>query len=119
MNIVDVVIILVLVLGLVVGAKKGFTRQLVDTVGTIAVIVLSFLLKGYVSSILYKFCPFFHFSGNLEGITSLNLLLYEVVAFFILFIILSSILKVLKLTTNIFEKFLKMTIVLGIPSKEQ
>ncbi len=117
MNIVDVVIILVLVLGLVVGAKKGFTRQLVDTVGTIAVIVLSFLLKGYVSSILYKFCPFFHFSVNLEGITSLNLLLYEVVAFFILFIILSSILKILKLTTNIFEKFLKMTIVLGIPSK--
>lgn len=117
MNIVDVIIILVLLLGIVVGAKKGFTRQLVDTVGTIAVIILSFLLKGSVSSILYKVCPFFHFSGKLTGITALNLLLYEVAAFFILFVIFSSILSVLKLTTNIFEKALKMTIVLGIPSK--
>lgn len=117
MNIVDVVIILVLMLGIVVGAKKGFTRQLVDTVGTIAVIILAFLLKGSVSTILYKYFPFFHFSGELEGLTSLNLLLYEVAAFFILFVLLSSILRVVRLTTNIFEKALKMTIVLGIPSK--
>lgn len=117
MNIVDIVIILILLFGAVVGAKKGLTRQLVDTVGTIAIIVLAFLLKSSVSAILYKFFPFFNFSGSLEGLTSLNLLLYEVVAFFFLFVVFSSVLKILKLTTSIFEKLLNMTIILGIPSK--
>ncbi len=117
MNIVDVIIILILMFGAAVGAKKGLTRQLVDTVGTIAIIILAFLFKGYVSAILYKFFPFFNFSGSIEGITSLNLLLYEVVAFFFLFLVFSSVLKVLKLTTSIFEKVLNMTIILGIPSK--
>ncbi len=117
MNIVDVIIILILVFGAVVGAKKGLTRQLVDTVGTMAIIILAFLLKGYISAILYKIFPFFHFSGRLEGLTSLNLLLYEVVAFLFLFVVFSSILKILKLTTSIFEKLLTMTIILGIPSK--
>lgn len=117
MNIVDGVIILFLLFGALVGAKKGLTRQLVDTVGTLAVIVLSFLLKGTVSAVLYKTFPFFNFSGSIEGITSLNLLLYEVVAFFFLFLVFSSILSILKLTTSLFEKLLKMTIVLGIPSK--
>ncbi len=117
MNIVDIVIILFLVLGAIVGAKKGFTSQLVDTVGTIAIIVLSFLLKGMVSNIFYEYLPFFEFSGKLEGITSLNLLLYEVIAFVLLIAIFSSILKVIKLTTSAFEQLLKMTIVLGIPSQ--
>jgi len=61
MNIVDFVIVFILIFGALVGAKKGFTKQLVDTVGTIAIIVLAFLLKGFVSSILYKFFPFFSF----------------------------------------------------------
>lgn len=117
MNIVDVVIILTLLLGAIVGAKRGFTRQLVDTVGTIAVILLAFLLKGTVSAIFYKVFPFFEFSGRVAGVTSLNLVLYEVISFFLLVVIFYSILSILKLTTNIFEKFLNMTIILGIPSK--
>lgn len=117
MNIIDVAIVLVLVLGAVVGFKKGFTAQLVDTVGTILVIVISFLFKDYVSAFLYKVCPFFNFSGRIAGITALNLLLYEVLAFLILFMILSGVLRILKLTTSLFEKILTMTIVLGIPSK--
>ncbi len=117
MNIIDVVIILLLAMGFVIGMKKGFTRQLVDTVGTIAVIVLAFLLKGFVSPLFYHYFPVFQFSGEFEGITSLNFLLYEVLAFLLLFLIFSSILKILKSTTKTFEKILKMTIVLGIPSK--
>ncbi len=117
MNIADVVIILLLLMGALIGFKKGFTRQLVDTVGTVLVVILSFLLKGYLSAIFYQYLPFFNFSGRLAGITTLNLLLYEVLAFLFLYIMLSSILRVLKSTTKTFEQLLKMTIVLGIPSK--
>ena len=117
MNIIDIIIILLILFGGVIGFKKGFTRQLVDTVGTIAVIILSFLLKGYVSVILYKFLPFFNFTNKFAGITSMNILLYEVIAFVLVFVVLHSVLTILKKTTTVFEKLLNATIILGIPSK--
>lgn len=117
MNIIDIIIILLILFGGVIGFKKGFTRQLVDTVGTIAVIILSFLLKGYVSVILYKFLPFFNFTNKFAGITAMNILLYEVIAFVLVFVVLHSVLAVLKKTTTVFEKLLNATIILGIPSK--
>lgn len=117
MNVVDILIILFILFGAAVGFSKGFTRQLVDTVGTIAVIVLSFMFKGVVSSTLYKFMPFFNFSNKFAGITSMNILLYEVIAFILVFIILHAVLTILKKTTKWFEKLLNATIILGIPSK--
>ncbi len=117
MNIVDAIIILMILFGGVVGLKKGFTRQLVDTVGIIAVIVISFMLKGVVSEFLYKFMPFFNFSNRFAGITSMNILLYEIVSFVLIFAVLSTLLGVLKKTTSLFEKMLNATIILGIPSK--
>lgn len=117
MNVVDILIIVFILFGAAIGFSKGFTRQLVDTVGTIAVIVLSFMFKGVVSGILYKFMPFFNFSNKFAGITSMNILLYEVIAFILVFIILNTILVILKKTTKLFEKLLNATIILGIPSK--
>lgn len=117
MNIIDVVVILLILLGGVIGFKKGFTRQLVDTVGVIAVIILSFMLKGYVSGILYKFMPFFNFTNRFAGITTMNILLYEIIAFILLIVVFSAILSILRATTSIFEKMLNATIILGIPSK--
>lgn len=118
MNIIDFAIIVLLILGGFIGMKKGFTSQLVDTVGTIAIIIISFLFKGYLSSILYKIMPFFEFyGGDFQYITSFNIILYEVLAFIILFSLLSIILSILKHTTKIFESILNFTIILGIPSK--
>lgn len=117
MNIVDIVIILLILVGGFVGFKKGFTRQLVDTVGVIVILVLSFLLKGYVSGLLYKFMPFFEFKRGYLGISAMNLLIYEIVAFVLILLILSAILSFLRASTSIFEKLLNATIILGIPSK--
>lgn len=117
MNVVDILIILFIIFGAAIGFAKGFTRQLVDTVGTIAVIVLSFMFKGIVSGILYKFMPFFNFSNKFAGITAMNILLYEVISFILVFIIFSTVLVILKKTTKWFEKILNATIILGIPSK--
>lgn len=117
MNVVDILIILFILFGAAIGFSKGFTRQLVDTVGTIAIIVLSFMFKGVVSGILYKFMPFFNFSNKFAGITSMNILLYEVIAFVLVFVVLHTVLTILKKTTKWFEKMLNATIILGIPSK--
>lgn len=113
MNFVDLIILIVLLFGFLLGFKRGFTKQLVLFVGTWVVLVLSFLLKEPIATILYNKLPFFDFGG----LSSLNILFYEGIAFFIIFLILSIILKLLVHLTSIFEKILKMTIILGIPSK--
>ena len=61
--------------------------------------------------------PFFKFGGILKGVTVLNIVLYEVLAFLVVVLLLGIVVKILAVITNIFEKILKLTIVLGIPSK--
>lgn len=117
MNIVDIVILIVILCGAVIGFKRGFTKSLVSAVGFIAIVVLAFFLKNPLSVLLYENLPFFKFGGILKGVTVLNIALYELLAFVIILAILGVALKILLVATSIFEKILKMTIILGIPSK--
>ena len=110
MNIIDIGIILFILSGAIIGLKRGFTKQLVSSIGFILIVILSFILKNHVSI-------FFYFSGIIKGVTVLNIALYEIFAFFIVFSILTIVYKFLLLATSIFEKVLKATIILGIPSK--
>lgn len=117
MNIFDVIIILFILSGAIIGFKRGFTRELISLVSFFAIIILAFILKNPISIFLYEHLPFFKFGGILKGVTVLNIVLYEIIAFLIMVIILSIIFKVLTVITNLFEKILKMTIILSIPSK--
>lgn len=116
-NVVDCSIILLLILGVIIGFKSGIIKKLVSTFGMIACILVAYFLKGPVSGILYNLFPFFSFGGKIKGLTSLNILLYELIAFFLLFAILMIVYGVLVKLASITEKFLKATIVLSIPSK--
>jgi len=117
MNIVDIGILFILLFGALIGFKRGFTTQLFSFVGFIIVVILSYMLKNPVSSFLYAYFPFFNFDGILKGITVLNIALYEAIAFFFVFAILLIVFKIVLHVTALFEKILKMTIILGIPSK--
>lgn len=117
MGIVDIIILIFLAFGALLGFKRGFTRQLVSLVGIFVIIILSYLFKNPVSVFLYNNLPFFNFGGIFKDITVLNVLVYEVIAFFIVFFVLTIIFRILVKITNVFEKILNATIILGIPSK--
>lgn len=117
MNIIDIGIIILLIFGFLNGLKNGFTRQVVNAVGFIVVVIAAFLLKDSVSEFLYSNLPFFSFGGYFKGVSVLNILVYEAVAFFALVALFSILLRVAMLATSIFEKLLNATVVLGIPSK--
>lgn len=117
MSVVDIVILIFLGFGALIGFKRGFTRQLVSLIGIFAILILSFILKNPISIFFYNNLPFFNFGGIFKDITVLNILLYEVIAFFVVFFVLSILFKILVCFTKIFEKVLKATIILGIPSK--
>lgn len=112
LSVIDAVIILFLLLGAVLGFKKGIIKSVVSLVGTILVFVLSFTLKNPLSVFLYTHFPFFH-----VGISVLNVLIYEAIAFFILFSLFSILLRIVIKVSGLIETILKFTIVLGIPSK--
>lgn len=116
MNITDFLIVIFVLLGAFVGAKQGFTKSLVSFLGTVIVVILAYFLKNPVSEFLMSFCPFFNFGGIIKGVTVLNIAVYEVIAFVLMFVILMVVLNALLFATGIFEKILKFTIVLGMPS---
>lgn len=113
----DIIIIMFVLFGAIVGFKRGIIKQSVITIGMLLVLILSFILKNPVSDLMYKHLPFFTFGGLLENVAVLNILLYELIAFFLVFSILSAILLILIKISSIFEKILKATIILAIPSK--
>lgn len=117
MNVIDLVILIFIVFGGLLGGKRGFTKSLLSFVGIFAILIFSFMLKNPVSVFLYNNLPFFNFGGLFKGITVLNILLYEVIAFFIVFSVLTIVFKILLMISSVFEKILNMTIILGIPSK--
>ena len=117
MNLVDLIIIVLLVMGAVVGFKRGLIRQLLSLCGTIIAAVLAFLFKTPLAQLLCEYLPFFSFKGVLAGLSVLNLFVYEVTAFLIILAIFVGLLQVLIFLSKILEKIVSMTIIFALPSK--
>ena len=117
MNVIDVVVVLMILCAGVVGFKRGVFKQLVMTVGLLLVYILAFKLKDPLANWLSLNLPFFNFAGIFEGATSLNIILYQTIAFLIMFSLLMFVFRVILSITGFLEKVLKFTIILGIPSK--
>lgn len=117
MNLVDLIIIVLLVMGAIVGFKRGLIRQLLSLCGTIIAAVLAFLFKTPLAQLLCEYLPFFSFKGVLAGLSVLNLFVYEVIAFLIILAIFVGLLQVLIFLSNILEKIVSMTIIFALPSK--
>lgn len=117
LRIVDAIILLVILLGGVIGFKEGVIKRLTSVIGLVVVVILSFMLKNFVSVLFYENLPFFNLWGIFKGIQVVNIIFYEVLAFVIVSSVLMLIYRVLLMITGIVEKILKATIILSIPSK--
>lgn len=85
MNVADFVIIILLAFGAVEGFKAGVIKKTTDFIGMFVIVILSFTLKNNLSTIMYENLPFFSFGGFIKGIDAINILLYEIIAFLIIF----------------------------------
>lgn len=117
LNIFDVGIILLFVMFIITGFKRGVIKELVALIGIIIVFIVSFSLKGIIGNFLCTILPFFKFSGSIAGITTINILLYQAIAFMIVFSILLSIYAFALKISKILQKLVNITIVLWLPSK--
>ena len=117
MGIVDILIIIFICLGGIVGFRRGVFKELVSATGFFIVTVLSFFLKNPISIFLYENFPFFRFGGIFKGITVINIVLYELIAFLVTFFILMFLWKIVAFASSLVQKIINMSFVLGIPSK--
>ena len=116
-NILDVAIILILIMSAIVGFKRGAIKEIVSLVGIIIVFIVAFAFKGVLGNVLCKWLPFFNFAGNLEGVTVLNILLYQLIAFLIIYSLLFSVYMIVMKISGIVQKIVHMTVILWLPSK--
>lgn len=117
MTIVDLIIIIFIILGAVIGFKQGAIKTGVNFVGICVITIISFVFKDKLMILLYEHLPFFDFFGLIKGITAANILFYQIVSFIIIFIALTFLLRVLIAITGLIELLLKLTIFLSFPSK--
>lgn len=113
MNIIDIVIVLLILLSAVSGFKQGALKSGIKLVGTILIYIIAFSLKDKVGIFLCKILPFFKF----DGLVTLNILIYQLIAFILIASILFGIFGIIMKLTGILQKIVDLTIILTIPSK--
>lgn len=117
MVVLDIIIIILFIISFLEGWKKGLLTSLVKLLSSILIFILAFLLKGPISLIFVEHLPFISFGGIFAGITSINIILYEGLAFLLCVLVLSIVFKILLKLTGVINKLLNATIILGLPNK--
>lgn len=117
LNVVDVIIILIILLGGVLGLKEGVIKKLTSIIGLILVLVLAFTFKNQLSAFFYDKLPFFNFWGVFKGLAVMNILFYEILAFTLIASVLMLVYRLVLFVSKLIEKILKATVILAIPSK--
>ncbi len=112
LNIVDILIIIFILLCIVTGCNRGIIKEGMNVLGTILMVVISFSLMGTLANAFYKFLPFFPLGLGKINLTALNILLYQILAFAIIFSILNLIFRIILTITNIVDKLLNALIIM-------
>ena len=116
-GIVDLIIILFILLGGLLGFRDGVFKKLATTIGLILVLVVAFTLKNKLSVYFYENLPFIDLWGVFKGVQILNVIFYEVIAFLIIASVLMLVYRVVLLATGLIEKIINVTVILSLPSK--
>ena len=117
MSIIDICIIIFVLFGGYLGYKQGLITTLVNLIGYILIIILSFTFKDPVSEFLMLHLPFFDFFGLIKGVSVINIAVYEIMAFGLVFSILTIALKIVLMATGILERLVSVFGLLNLPFK--
>lgn len=116
MSIIDIGIILFILCFILIGAKQGLIKTGVSLVALVIIFVISYVFKEHIGNFLCKYLPFFNFSGNIKGLVSLNILIYQLAGFFIILGVLMGVYTIIMTLTGWIQKLVNMTILLKLPS---
>lgn len=113
MTYIDIIIILIMLVGLVIGWNGGFFKTALDIFSIFASMVIAGLLKGVVANWLYTVLPFINF----EGLYSLNVILYQIIVYFIILLIILLIYNLIMKSTGANDRLSDKSLTASLPSK--
>lgn len=114
---IDAAVIIFIIIGALKGWKFGGITSALSLVATIFIFVAAFYIKDYLAPLMYMNLPFVKFAGVFEGVSSLNIMLYQVLAFIIAIIGLLIVLAILVKITKFLDKLVNWTLILALPNK--
>ena len=112
-NIFDIGIILLFIMFLIIGVKRGVIKEAVSLIAIILVFILSYSLKGIVGNIFCMLLPFFKW----DGFVTFNIFFYQVLGFILVFAIMLLIYEASLKISKFLQKIVNATIILWLPSK--
>lgn len=116
-TVVDIILIAFILLGTYAGVRKGLIKSLVSLIGLVAIVIISYTLRAPLANFLIDVLPLFNLGGTLEGLTSVTILIYNLLSFVVIFILLYCILNIILAVTGFIDTLLKFTVIWIIPSK--
>ena len=114
---IDGIVLILIAIGALKGWKYGGITSALSLIATIFIFVAAFYIKDYLAPLMYMNLPFVKFAGIFEGISSLNIMLYQVLAYIIAIIGLLIILAILVKITKFLDKLVNWTLILALPNK--
>ena len=91
--ILSLIILIFIAMGVIVGAKRGFTYQLIKMIGTILIIIIAYLFKDMFANFLADNFNFINLDKDI------SIIIYKFISFTLLFMILKFFL--IKLLNNL------------------
>ena len=80
--ILSLIILIFIAMGVIVGAKRGFTYQLIKMIGTILIIIIAYLFKDMFANFLADNFNFINLDKDI------SIIIYKFISFTLLFMIL-------------------------------
>lgn len=114
---ISIIIIVILIGDIVAGYKKGFLESGVKFLKTLIAMLVAYFLKGPLSNYLYLNFPLFELDGIFKGVSAVSILIYETIAFFVIFILVGIILNIISTIIKLDEKILRLVSIIGVPNK--
>ena len=98
------IVILVALFCIYLGYQNGILKEFVDFV----ILIITTLLAGFLSDKLciyvYKFVPFFNFTGKSEGLKAINIIFWKLILYVLITFILIFIIRRILIKTRLEEK---------------
>ena len=115
--ILDIGIVLIFIMFILIGLKNGVIKQLVSLVGLIVMFVVSYNFKGILGDFFCKILPFDVLPGEIGKLTSLNIIIYEMLSFVMILFVLFLIFEIVMGISKVLSKIVDATLILIIPSR--
>lgn len=103
MQILDIIIIIIAILGVYLGYQNGIVKVGSDFVALFISMLLAGLLKGPIANMLYPVLPFLSYGGVNEELYTVNLIFYQVMIYMILVLFFLAIYQLIITKTKVKE----------------